>query len=89
MISHDLGLVANMCRRVAVMYAGRIVELQVAESIFATPRHPYTQGLIDSLPRLGERRQARPPSPARDCRRRALDRRLSAGLPLQSTLPGA
>jgi peptide/nickel transport system ATP-binding protein len=55
MISHDLGLVANMCKRVAVMYAGRIVEAQVAEAIFAAPRHPYTQGLVDSLPRLGER----------------------------------
>ena len=55
MISHDLGLVANMCRRVAVMYAGRIVEAQPADAIFATPRHPYTQGLINSLPRLGER----------------------------------
>jgi peptide/nickel transport system ATP-binding protein len=55
MISHDLGLVANMCRRVAVMYAGRIVEAQVADAIFATPRHPYTQGLVNSLPRLGER----------------------------------
>jgi peptide/nickel transport system ATP-binding protein len=55
MISHDLGLVANMCRRVAVMYAGRIVESQPAEAIFAAPRHPYTQGLVDSLPRLGER----------------------------------
>ena len=55
MISHDLGLVANMCKRVAVMYAGRIVEAQVAEAIFAAPRHPYTRGLVDSLPRLGER----------------------------------
>ena len=55
MISHDLGLVANMCKRVAVMYAGRIVEQQEADAIFATPRHPYTQGLINSLPRLGER----------------------------------
>jgi peptide/nickel transport system ATP-binding protein len=55
MISHDLGLVANMCRRVAVMYAGRIVESQAAEAIFATPRHPYTKGLVESLPRLGER----------------------------------
>ncbi len=55
MISHDLGLVANMCRRVAVMYAGRIVEQQDADAIFATPRHPYTRGLINSLPRLGER----------------------------------
>ncbi len=55
MISHDLGLVANMCRNVAVMYAGRIVERQPAEEIFANPRHPYTQGLVNSLPRLGER----------------------------------
>jgi peptide/nickel transport system ATP-binding protein len=55
MISHDLGLVANMCQRVAVMYAGRIVEAQPAEAIFAAPRHPYTQGLVNSLPRLGER----------------------------------
>jgi peptide/nickel transport system ATP-binding protein len=55
MISHDLGLVSNMCRRVAVMYAGRIIEMQQAEAIFATPSHPYTQGLVDSLPRLGER----------------------------------
>src|SRR5215475_9102298 len=55
MISHDLGLVANFCRRVAVMYAGRIVESQVAEAIFSAPRHPYTQGLVNSLPRLGER----------------------------------
>ena len=55
MISHDLGLVANMCKRVAVMYAGRIVESQVADAIFAAPSHPYTRGLIDSLPRLGER----------------------------------
>ena len=55
MISHDLGLVSNMCQRVAVMYAGRIVEMQPAEAIFATPSHPYTKGLVDSLPRLGER----------------------------------
>ena len=55
MISHDLGLVANMCKRVAVMYAGRIVESQPAGAIFATPSHPYTRGLVDSLPRLGER----------------------------------
>jgi peptide/nickel transport system ATP-binding protein len=55
MISHDLGLVSNMCARVAVMYAGRIVEQQPAQAIFAAPRHPYTRGLVDSLPRLGER----------------------------------
>ncbi len=55
MISHDLGLVANMCERVAVMYAGRIVESQAADAIFAHPRHPYTQGLIGSLPLLSAR----------------------------------
>ncbi|HKU98135.1 MAG TPA: ABC transporter ATP-binding protein [Vineibacter sp.] len=55
MISHDLGLVANMCRRVAVMYAGRIVEQQAAAEIFERPQHPYTRGLIASLPRLGAR----------------------------------
>ena len=55
MISHDLGLVAKMCRRVAVMYAGRIVEERAAKDVFANPRHPYTQGLVASLPRLGSR----------------------------------
>ena len=55
LITHDLGVVAEMCEDVFVMYAGRIVESQVAGAIFATPRHPYTRGLVDSLPRLGER----------------------------------
>ena len=55
MISHDLGLVAKMCRRVAVMYAGRIVEERAAEDVFESPLHPYTQGLVASLPRLGSR----------------------------------
>src|SRR5215468_4780665 len=55
MISHDLGLVANMCRRVAVMYAGRIVEERGSDDIFRACSHPYTKGLVDSLPRLGSR----------------------------------
>ncbi|MBF9234591.1 ABC transporter ATP-binding protein [Microvirga alba] len=55
MISHDLGLIANMCQRVGVMYAGRIVEERAAEEIFQAPRHPYTNGLIASLPLLGAR----------------------------------
>jgi len=55
MISHDLGLVANVCRRVAVMYAGRIVEERGSADIFSAPSHPYTQGLVASLPRLGSR----------------------------------
>jgi peptide/nickel transport system ATP-binding protein len=55
MISHDLGLVANMCRRVGVMYAGRIVELRPSGDLFRAPSHPYTRGLVASLPRLGTR----------------------------------
>jgi peptide/nickel transport system ATP-binding protein len=55
MISHDLGLVSNVCRRVAVMYAGRIVEERASSDIFAKPLHPYTRGLVASLPRLGLR----------------------------------
>ncbi len=55
MISHDLGLVANICARVGVMYAGRIVEMRAADALFRGPRHPYTQGLVGSLPRLGTR----------------------------------
>jgi peptide/nickel transport system ATP-binding protein len=57
MISHDLGLVTDICKRVCVMYAGRIVEQQDSEQIFNHPRHPYTQGLVASLPRLGMRAQ--------------------------------
>jgi len=55
MISHDLGLVARMCQRVAVMYAGKIVEEQFGSNIFTGPCHPYTKGLVGSLPRLGSR----------------------------------
>jgi peptide/nickel transport system ATP-binding protein len=55
MISHDLGLIANMCRRVGVMYAGRLVETRAAEDVFRAPSHPYTSGLVASLPLLGSR----------------------------------
>ena len=50
LISHDLGLVAETCERVAVFYLGRIVEEGAAADIFARPRHPYTQGLLAALP---------------------------------------
>ena len=52
-ITHDLGVVARMADRVNVMYAGRIVEKGVAREVFARPRHPYTRGLLASVPRLG------------------------------------
>jgi peptide/nickel transport system ATP-binding protein len=52
LITHDLGVVAGLCRRVAVMYSGRIVECAPVDDIFAAPRHPYTQGLLRSTPRL-------------------------------------
>jgi len=55
MISHDLGLIANMCRRVGVMYAGKLVEERAAEDVFRSPSHPYTNGLVASLPLLGAR----------------------------------
>jgi peptide/nickel transport system ATP-binding protein len=50
LITHDLGVVAEMCQDVAVMYAGRIVEFGTAEDIFYRPKHPYTRGLLDSIP---------------------------------------
>ena len=54
-ITHDLGIAARVCHRIAVMYAGRIVETAPAERLYAAPRHPYTQGLLASVPRLGRR----------------------------------
>ena len=54
LITHDLGVVAEMCDRVAVMYAGEIVEQTDVTSLFRRPRHPYTQGLIGSIPVVGE-----------------------------------
>jgi peptide/nickel transport system ATP-binding protein len=53
LITHDLGVVAEMCDRVAVMYAGEIVEQSDVTSLFRRPKHPYTQGLIDSIPVVG------------------------------------
>ncbi len=54
-ITHDLGVVANVADRVAVLYAGQIVELGTAEEVFHDPRHPYTWALLSSLPQLAER----------------------------------
>ncbi len=58
MITHDLGVVAEMCDSICVMYAGRIVERASAENLFYHPKHPYTIGLLNSIPRLdGDRNQ--------------------------------
>jgi oligopeptide/dipeptide ABC transporter ATP-binding protein len=54
-VTHNLGIVAKMCDRVAVMYAGRIVEMQSVRGLFYDPRHPYTRALLDSIPKLGVR----------------------------------
>ncbi len=67
LITHDMGVVANMCQRVAVMYAGHIVEYTDVFTLFSQPAHPYTEGLLRSLPRLGTKRdrldsiEGRPP----------------------------
>jgi peptide/nickel transport system ATP-binding protein len=53
LITHNLGVIAETARRVAVMYAGRIVEYTDVRSIFRSPKHPYTQGLLQSVPRMG------------------------------------
>jgi oligopeptide/dipeptide ABC transporter ATP-binding protein len=80
LITHDLGVVAEVCDRVLVMYAGQVVESGTVDDIFLRPRHPYTRGLLDSLPRLEDRgRRLRPiegtvPSPVNwpnGCRFRA------------------
>ncbi|GAC1356510.1 MAG: ABC transporter ATP-binding protein [Ktedonobacteraceae bacterium] len=58
LITHDLGVVAGMADRVIVMYAGKVVEEGPTEELFANPRHPYTLGLLASVPRLDEKRQS-------------------------------
>jgi len=52
-VTHNLGIVAKMCDKVAVMYAGKIVEMQSVRGLFYKPRHPYTRALLDSIPKLG------------------------------------
>jgi oligopeptide/dipeptide ABC transporter ATP-binding protein len=69
-ITHNLGIVAKMCDRVAVMYAGRIVELGPVRRIFSAPAHPYTIALLESIPRLSDTRarltaiDGQPPDPS-------------------------
>lgn len=63
LITHDLGVVAETCSRVIVMYAGNIVEEAPVKELFANPQHPYTEGLIASVPRLGKRLHRLPSIP--------------------------
>jgi peptide/nickel transport system ATP-binding protein len=65
LITHDLGVVAEICTRMLTMYAGEIVEDALVDDVLVRPRHPYTSGLLRSLPRLSERRSALPSIPGR------------------------
>lgn len=62
LITHDLGVVAEVCDRVVVMYAGQVVESGTVHELFATPQHPYTKGLLKSVPRL-DMNKSQPLSP--------------------------
>ncbi|MDI6887898.1 MAG: ABC transporter ATP-binding protein [Candidatus Thermoplasmatota archaeon] len=57
LITHDLGIVAELCDRVAVMYAGKIVECSDVKTIFTAPKHPYTVGLLNAIPKFTEKRR--------------------------------
>ena len=57
MITHNLGIIAELCQYVAVMYAGRVIEYGSVKSVFSSPLHPYTQGLLGALPKLGGSRE--------------------------------
>jgi oligopeptide/dipeptide ABC transporter ATP-binding protein len=59
MITHDLGVIAETCDDVVVMYAGRVAELGTVEAVFGQPQHPYTRGLLASIPRLATPRKTR------------------------------
>jgi oligopeptide/dipeptide ABC transporter ATP-binding protein len=57
LISHDLSIVAGLCHRIAVMYAGRIIETGKVRDIYRNPQHPYTQALLEAIPHLGQKRK--------------------------------
>jgi oligopeptide/dipeptide ABC transporter ATP-binding protein len=61
-ITHDMGVIAEMCDAVVVMYAGRVVERRPVVELFESPRHPYTRGLLDSIPRKGVAHKAELPT---------------------------
>jgi oligopeptide/dipeptide ABC transporter ATP-binding protein len=63
LITHDMGVVAETCSRVIVMYGGEVVEQAPVETIFAKPHHPYTEGLLGAMPRVGRKRERLPTIP--------------------------
>jgi peptide/nickel transport system ATP-binding protein len=62
LITHDLGVIAQVCDEVVVMYAGQVAEKGSVEAIFRRPMHPYTRGLLASIPRLTTKRKSRLPT---------------------------
>jgi oligopeptide/dipeptide ABC transporter ATP-binding protein len=101
LITHDLGVVAGMTDRVIVMYAGKVVETAPTDELFANPRHPYTLGLLASVPRLDEQRHSqlktiegsppdliKPPSGCPFMPRCAFARAICRTMPALDPLPG-
>ena len=86
LITHAMGVVAETAQRVVVMYAGKVVEEAPVEQLFAEPRHPYTQGLIRSIPRI-DRAATHKHAAGGDRRRRAEPAQAAARLPLRAALP--
>ncbi len=84
LITHDLGVVAEIADRVLVMYAGKVVEEGTLDEIFYDPQHPYTWGLMGSLTRLD---RPRPQAAAADQRLAALPARPAGGMPVPAALP--
>ena len=91
LITHDLGVVAEVAERVMVMYAGRKVEEAPVAALFRAPRHPYTQGLLGAVPKLGSSLDRRRHQARRDSRQRAepqaAHRRLRVRRPLRRGRP--
>ena len=85
LVTHDLGVIAQTCDRLAVMYAGRLVETGPVAALFGQPRHAYTLGLLNSVPRAGQLRQplASHPRPAAAPLKAAGGMRLRAALPFR------
>ena len=83
LITHNIAVVASLCQRLIVMYAGRVVEDGPTDEVLTAPRHPYTWSLLQSVPRLD--RASRPPD--RDQGPAARSRRAARRLPLPSALP--